>query len=176
MEIPPEDWHTSFVFTYKSLISCYAQENNFKLLFWQYRDPGSINLIFPDSSDSFLIHLLALSQNKRNLFAHLVGMRSYLSFCGSKFFKYITEDRTFIYPAMVCQVAEIQSLRFFSSAACRLISRFWRTNITPPINLWADLINYVMLMEEMQARELDTWENVTNCGMFDSLLKLKYIL
>lgn len=48
-------------------------------------------------------------------------------------------------------------LRFFLSAARQSISRFWKSNTSPPLNLWVDL-NYFMLMEEKQVRELDAWE------------------
>lgn len=52
-------------------------------------------------------------------------------------------------------------LRFFLSVARRLISRFRKYTSIPPLSLWMDIINDTMLIEEMQATELDSWEKFT---------------
>lgn len=69
------------------------------------------------------------------------------------------------YPSYWIQPNPIKKqLRFFMSAARQLITKFWKSEA--PLHKWIDMLNDAMLMEEMQAREGDTW---------DKHLKLWYI-
>lgn len=46
-EFTTANWQTSFHFTHKSMISCYAQEKSYKLFSRWYKDPLSLHKIFP---------------------------------------------------------------------------------------------------------------------------------
>lgn len=43
------EWQTAFHFAHKSSISCYSQEKNFKVMSRWYRDPATLQKIFPST-------------------------------------------------------------------------------------------------------------------------------
>lgn len=128
-----------------------------------YRDPVSINWIYPDSLDA------CCAVTEREDYLHIWWGCDHIRPFWKRIFQICNEiydkslvpsPKTALLSILPGSVKSHKSslLQFFLSAACQLISRFWKTDTTPPLNLWQDLINDTMFMEEMQARESDNWE------------------
>ena len=160
--ISEADWQKAFYYTHKSSISSYVREKNYKVLSRWYRVPSALRIMFPSTPDSCwrcnsavgtYLHIWWDCEAIRPFWNQIFKIYSDI------YSKPLLPSPTVALLSILPGTFKFQKhtlLRFCLSTSRQLISRHWRSPLPPSLAEWVTEMNGVMLMEELQAKALDS--------------------